>query len=134
MTQSLPESSETMALSMVNFVSNLTVCQPHDLNEGERDSRDSATSADNSMGGAGAKKYSKPDSASRRYIPDASAIWLNFTLRALGACHSQWGNGISLFLMRSNNAEEESNGRGAAKQRNQGLKPGFKASHDLNKY
>jgi len=45
-----------MALSMVNFVINLTVCQPHDLKEEERDSRDSATSADNSMGGVGAEK------------------------------------------------------------------------------
>lgn len=62
-----------MALRMVNFVINLTVCQPHDLKEGEKDSRDSATSADNSVGGAGAEKYSKPDSVSSRYIPDASA-------------------------------------------------------------
>lgn len=62
-----------MALSMVNFVTNLTVCQPHDLKDGERGGRDSAISADNSLGGAGAEKYSKPDSVSSRYIPDVSA-------------------------------------------------------------
>lgn len=62
-----------MALSMVNFVIDLTVCQPHDLKDWERNGRDSATSADNSMGGAEAEKYSKPDSVSSRYTPDASA-------------------------------------------------------------
>lgn len=62
-----------MALSMVNFVINLTECQPHDLKDRERGSSDSATSADSSMGGAGAEKYSKPHSVYSRYIPDASA-------------------------------------------------------------
>lgn len=59
------------------------------MKDGEGDSTDSATSADNSMGGAGAENYSKPDSVSSTYIPDASATWLNFTLRTPGACHTQ---------------------------------------------
>lgn len=48
-----------MALSMVNFITNLTVCHPPDLKDGERDGRNSATSADKSMGRAGTEKYSK---------------------------------------------------------------------------
>lgn len=42
-----------MALSTVYFITNLTVCDPHDLKDGERDSRNSATSADKSRGGEG---------------------------------------------------------------------------------
>lgn len=47
------QKSETMALSTVYFITNLTVCHPHDLKDGERDSRNSATSADKSRGGEG---------------------------------------------------------------------------------
>lgn len=105
---------------MVNFVINLTVCQPHDLKDRERDGRDSATSADNSMGGAGAEKYSEPDSVSSRYIPDASAT---HDTRCLSHSIRKWH--LLLFPVVSNDAAEESNGRGAEEQRNHGLKTGF---------
>lgn len=115
-----------MTLSMVNFVINLTVCQPHDLKDRERDGRDSATSADNSMGGAGVEKYSESDSVSSRYIPDASATQMNFTLtQCLSYSIRKWH--LLLFPMVSTNVEEESNGRDAEEQepgfKNRGLKP-----------
>lgn len=114
--------SETMALSMINFITNLPVCHPHDLTDEERDSRNSATSADKSMGGAGIEKYSKPDSVSSRHIQQHdwtlhSGHWMPVTFNKEMA---------SLTApMVSNNAEEESNGREAAKQKWQSLKPGF---------
>lgn len=119
------QKSETMVLSMVNFITDLTVCHPHDLKDGERDSRNSATSADKSMGGEGAEKYSKPDSVSSRHIQQHdwtlhSGHWVPVTFNKEMA---------PLTAPMSSNTEEESNGREAAKKY-QGLKP----SHDLNKY
>lgn len=107
---------------MVNFVTNLTVCHPHDLKDGEGDSRHSATSADSSMGGAGTEKYSKPDSVSSRYVQQHdwtlySGHWVPVTF------HKEVASLTAPMV--SNNAEEESNGREAAKQKNQGLEPGF---------
>lgn len=98
------------------------MCHPHDLEDGETDSRNSAMSADKSMGRAGTEKYSKHDSVSSRYIQQHdwtlhSGHWVPVTFNKEMA---------SLTDPRvSNNAEEESNGRKAAKQKYQGLKPGF---------
>lgn len=117
--------SETMALSIINFLINLTACQPHGLKEGQRDGRDSATSADNSMGGAGAEKYSKPGSFSLKQIH--SWCFSNMTelcikdTPCLPYSIRKWH--LLLFLIVSNDAEGEQNSRRAAKQRNQGLKP-----------